>query len=57
MNEKDPKKEVPFFTGDWVIDRNNPCTAVEQAATIGLFGYEAVKSLLSGPPEPSWRHL
>jgi hypothetical protein len=30
--------------------------AVEQAATIGVFSYEAVKSLLSGQLEPSWRH-
>jgi len=30
--------------------------AVEQAATIGVFGYEVVKSLLDGQPGPSWRH-
>lgn len=30
--------------------------AVEQAAAIGVFSYEAVKSLLIGQPEPSWRY-
>ncbi|MFW6127373.1 MAG: IS21 family transposase [Thermodesulfobacteriota bacterium] len=30
--------------------------AVEQAAAVGVYRYEAVKGLLSGPPEPSWRH-
>ena len=30
--------------------------AVEQATTMGVFSFEAVKSLLSGQPEPSWRH-
>ncbi len=30
--------------------------AVEQAATMGVFGYEVVKSLLDGQPGPSWRH-
>jgi hypothetical protein len=30
--------------------------AVEQAAAIGVFSYEAVKSLLRGQPEPAWRH-
>ena len=30
--------------------------AVERAATMGVFSYEAVQSLLSEQPEPSWRH-
>jgi len=30
--------------------------AVKQAATVGVYSYEVVKSLLSGQPEPSWHH-
>jgi len=30
--------------------------AVEQAAAVGVYSYEAVKSLLIGQPEPAWRH-
>jgi len=30
--------------------------AVEQAAAVGVYSYEAVKSLLSEQPEPAWRH-
>jgi hypothetical protein len=30
--------------------------ALERAATMGLFSYEAVKSLLSGQPERAFRH-
>jgi hypothetical protein len=29
--------------------------AVEQAAAVGVYSYEAVKSLHSGQPETSWR--
>jgi len=30
--------------------------AVEKAAAMGVYGYEVVKGLLNGQPEPSWRH-
>ncbi len=29
--------------------------AVEKATAVGVYSYEAVKSLLDGQPEPSWR--
>ena len=29
---------------------------MEEAATMGVFGYEVVKGLLDGQPGPSWRH-